>query len=317
MSNLERFYQAMAILRQKIERLLKHTPDVLEINSLQKIPADKRELVEYRLWSIFVYGEYYVEKMAYDLSQQAIVPTTTAGKAHFDFHRKKYKSFIEVLKGLIDVARTPKRSEAEIAILKRDPDFQLYLENGEIQDEDITTIDIAQFFDVYGPDYDMDDYKKCALDGWLQEYIREHIENTVENRIPDAKSPVKTCFENMLEIVRDYRQKIREKTIDKRKSIVYLDSDSPEIMREVDKVVSLAQYLAISDYEEVIEKPYFKPDDWLANEKDLPPFIVNRELNQIPRRIQRRIHEVRLAFIFSNLDVGYRIIPLSVGICHH
>ena len=81
MSNLERFYQAMAILRQKIERLLKHTPDVLEINSLQKIPADKRELVKYRLWSIFVYGEYYVEKMAYDLSQQAIVPTTTAGKA--------------------------------------------------------------------------------------------------------------------------------------------------------------------------------------------------------------------------------------------
>ena len=85
MSNLERFYQAMAILRQKIKTLLENTPAVLEINSLQEIVADKRKSVEEQLWSIFVYGEYLGGE---NVSQQAIVPTTAAGKAHFDYHRK-------------------------------------------------------------------------------------------------------------------------------------------------------------------------------------------------------------------------------------
>ena len=119
MNNLERFYQAMAILRQKIETLLENTPAVLEINSLQEMAADKRKSVEEQLWSIFVYGEYWVEKMRHDLSQQMIVPTTAAGKAHFDYHSKKYKPFIEVLKGLIDVAHAPERKEVEETFVRR------------------------------------------------------------------------------------------------------------------------------------------------------------------------------------------------------
>lgn len=74
--NLQRFYRAMAILRQKIDTLLKGTPNLLEINSLEEIPADKREDVENQLWRIFVYGEYFVEnpvswqkKMADDLPE--------------------------------------------------------------------------------------------------------------------------------------------------------------------------------------------------------------------------------------------------------
>ena len=81
MNNLERFYQAMAILRQKIKTLLENTPAVLEINSLQEMAADKRKSVEEQLWSIFVYGEYWVEKMAYDLSQQAIVLHNSRGQS--------------------------------------------------------------------------------------------------------------------------------------------------------------------------------------------------------------------------------------------
>lgn len=138
--HIERARRALAILRQKVDAVLKCAPDLMSIENLSIIPREKRIDVKQQLLSIFFYGEYYVEKVMSDLSEPMI---SVKDKKSFDYHQNEYKLFRQKIRELIDASDFPARGKVEKEIV-------LLMEHHKGTSTQVTRrSDIEQYMDVY------------------------------------------------------------------------------------------------------------------------------------------------------------------------
>ncbi len=258
---LERAKIALAILRQKVERIFEIAPNLREIDSLKKLPKEKAGIIEEQLWSIFAYGEYYVEKVMSDISKPML---SVKSRENFNYYRKTYKPLIKKIKELVDNPwAIPARKN-----------FEAYL-------VDVSYDGNTRLQDIY---VDLDFYEKCATTGLIKNYIKLYIKNRVDHEQPinrqdgaikDSEYPL---------------GRVMYSALDFWKNTHYISDESEG---EFDK-------WNISRCIEIINKPYFNIDDWDNNEMDLSPVVVTEEINRIPTHIQKRNYEIYHSFIFGN-----------------
>ncbi len=259
---LERAKIALEILRQKVERVFEIAPNLMEIDSLEKLPKEKAEIIEEQLWSIFAYGEYYVEKVMSDISKPML---SVKNKGNFNYYKKTYKPLIKKTKWLIDVSKVPSRKDVEKAIVGK-----VSLESMPLQ----TDID-----------WHMEDYEEFALNGLVQNYIRE-------NRISDfdENNTLKNSFWAVWNLA--------GQSVEGPVTFTKINGGQSGKVESKHYKDNMDSFLA--DVDKIMRKSYFRPDDWENNEKDLSPIIVTEEMNRIPTHIQKRIHEIYHSFIFGN-----------------
>ncbi len=259
---LERAKIALEILRQKVERVFEIAPNLMEIDSLEKLPKEKAKIIEEQLWSIFAYGEYYVKKTMSDISKPML---SVKNKGNFYYYRKTYKPLIKKTKWLIDVSKVPTRKDVEKAIVEK-----VSWEPMPLQ------IDI---------DWHMEDYEEFALNGLVQNYIRE-------NRISDfdENNTLKNSFWAVWNLA--------GQSVEGPVTLTRINGGQSGKVEPKHYEDNMDSFLA--DVDKIMRKSYFKPDDWENNEKDLSPIIVTEEINRIPTHIQKRIREIYHSFIFGN-----------------
>ena len=158
----ERIKIALMILRQKVKNVLEHEPCLIDISSLDEIkPKTKQKVVEDMLWSIFCYGEYYVEKLMSDISTPIL---SVRNKGNFDYYQKTYKPIAQKIPDLIDVANAYSRKEFEIRIVV----FETFRENPN------------RWFAGWSPvilQSDIDNYLNTYHDACSGEWLRDCLDN--------------------------------------------------------------------------------------------------------------------------------------------
>ena len=267
----QRINRALAVLRQKIEeveRVLESAsaPKLAAIKNLGEIPKGKREVVENQLWFIFAYGEYYVKKLMSDFPEPML---SVKGKERSHFYGKEYKPLAKKIRELIDVSNAPTRKEMEMTIVRVN-------ENYPIDERLILQSDINK---------SLDHYEYLIQNGWFQKYIKMQVDffkkvNFLEfgddsktNHPPsDKNDSIKSSFECFLPIAHNFITDLTEEDFD-------------------------SMGLNLSDCDNIIKKPYFNPDDWMANEEDLSLFVTSEE---VPPHVKARIKEIYRSFIFGN-----------------
>ncbi len=257
-SDIQLIDRALATLRQKVEEILKIAPDLMKIDSLEELPKDTAKVTEDKLWSIFTYGEYFVEKLMSDLPAPML---TVESKKEFDYYNKTYKPISKKITKLIDVSDAPTRREVEIEIGR-----------GIFPADPVTSqTDI---------DEDIGLYESLALDGRLKNYIKYMA------AFGSSTDRLQNSFLKVFSAAHDYLHRRIEKD-------AYVeDSELNDHLEGLE--------FALSGCENIRTRPYFKPDDWVANEKDLDPIIVTTDMEKIPTHVKNRIHEIYDSFIFGN-----------------
>ena len=296
-TGIQRISRALAVLRQEVEEVSGIAPNFMEINSLEELPKEKRESVSNKLLGIFSYGEYYVQKLISDISNERIQSYSLKSKKKLDWHGEKYKPFIKKVERLINLSNKPSREHIELTIL--------YLNSKKNKNNDNDNLLISQNH----IDQHIDSYEYRARCGWLKNYLKiciqdDFIKYNYEN------NNIKGSCEMVIEAATVLRQSIADSasiSTSYKKVLVsngdcFYDLDDPHditdsFLREV--------YLDIIDEslsgcEKITSKRYFKPDNWMANEKELSPIIVTEEMKKIPAHIQKRVHEIYHSFIFDN-----------------
>lgn len=284
--SLERAKTALATLRPKVEAVIKIAPNLMEINSLDELSKEKPKVVESQLWLIFAYGEYYVAKVMSDLSEPMF---TVANKKNFDWYNNKYKPFSEKMRELIDVSDAPTRKQIEIEIISMMRKYH------ESEDWEYLEMMISQSH----IDHHMDQYKNLALGGWLLKYIKILIEGNIAGRravsiyldqclhelnstYPHTeKKEFKTALEVAVEVAGHYLEGL-------------LHSD-PELVQNW-----YERGLDLSACDEILNKLYFNPCDWVDNEQALGLIPVTWRTDRIPPAIYQRVKEINRSFIFGN-----------------
>ena len=273
----QRISRALATLHKKVEDILKIAPNLMEINSLDELSKAKAKVAESKLWSIFAYGEYYVEKLMSDFPTPMLL-VKSAEK--FDYYRRTYKPISEKIRQLIDVSEAPTRREIEM----------------KIASEAFST-PITFRTDI---DEDMDYYESLALYGQIKNHIKpcasrllslvsekSPLSSNVSRQSYGRNNDTKNSFLKIISAATDYleRRILKDE---------YFENDD------------LNDYLEglesdLSDCDNVIQRHYFRPDDWIANEEELLPIFVTRDLRKIPTRIKQRVEEIYLSFTFGNV----------------
>ena len=298
---MQRAIKALVTLRQKVEAVSK---TVWKINSLAEISdEEKRKVFEKRLWDIFAYGEYYVEKVLSDLQVVPILASEHLGRL-CDWHKKEYKPFVGKIRELVTdlSAHAPTREDVEEEIV--DFEHTDLNESGElIYTDSYTRSEIDNY---------MDEYEERVL--WVVEMsipFRKELaaaravlaqsrpegagQHLSKNQGYEKKQSVKTVFRAIGEAAYNY---VHEGFAD----------DWDLLDHWVESGVDIARY------DKIVEKPYFNPDEWVANENDFSPIIVNRELGKIPGRILARVHEIYRSFIYGN---WMSVIVMSRGLLEY
>ena len=280
--------EALKILRKKVEAVLKDAPNLRGIDSLDKLPKEKVEVVKDQLWSIFAYGEYPIEKMMADLSESesALSITNTEIEEEFKYYRNTYKKFNKKIIKLID-AKPMDRGDVEKTIEFVMNDYKRKrLVEGIYRSCHINEC--------------MKEYKDLVLNGWLKGYIKYFSHASHSSIRPDN---IKSSFVEIIESADDKVQQMLKTNPDA--ELYYPGHEDDEDTYEwlhlqtSFKGEEPQEMLgpALVDCIKIISKPYFKPDNWIENQRTLSLITVTEE---IPTHVKERLNEIRLSFIFGN-----------------
>jgi len=271
-TDFTRVKKALATLRRKIDEVLGFSPDLMEINDLGELPKEKADALEYRLWRIFSYGEYYVKAVMGNLPP--MFSLANEGKATLE----EYRIVIDKMRSLADTTKAPSRHAIEKQIVGKMEGF--YDESGEINQEFDRLISHSDI------DKHMDYYEKLASSGWVRDRIMECIElrKIVENhssvahgvRLPGAKNDIiKNSFALAVEAAI--------------KHLEQLDDDDSHYWD-----------MSFEHCQQIIKKRYFNPDAWAANEAELHSIFVERKVESIVAHVRGRLCEIYVSYVFGN-----------------
>lgn len=270
--DIKRASEALAYLRQKVEDVLRTEPNLKKIKSLEELSDNKAKVVEEKLWSIFVYGEYYVHAVLKQLAGPMYV--VNYAKGNFDFYREEYPQIITKISELIYVSSYP---------LCRDS-VKEWIDGGESFD---ASFDSPHF---------LEKYKWSVESGWVQEMVKIGCDLDTSSvrdgpqmiplvlRDEEKSDVIDTAFRlaivHGLSTIRDEHE-IEER--DDYKNIPWLKAIDEHASAEVNKIV---------------DSSYFTPGAWRENQKELFPIIHHTK--KLQPHIQTRINEIYRSFIFGN-----------------
>ncbi len=291
--NMSRILRALALLREKVDDVLAAAPHLLAMRSLDELPQHIKDDVEDKLWAVFCYGEYYVEKLMVDLSAPML---SLPEPGDFDFYYGEYAEFRKKMRRLLHASMALNRKQIELSIV--------HSKKPEHGGEDCTShtvylqSDIDQYMDFYEKLMQLQKYHQ-AVKGIVHQRIelangnladmqlvmghdvkRINVEkiNFDEEIFDESPISIKKSMENSFEVVEEN----------------FLDGFTHE---EIEYWETFNDLSACNLF---IRKPYFKPDDWVGNEKKLSPIVVTTEQKKIPQHIQNRVHEIYYSMVFGH-----------------
>lgn len=260
-----RVNKALATLRRKIDEVLEFFPDLMEITDLGELPREKADALEYRLWRIFSYGEYYVKAVMDNL------PPLFSLRDEEKATEAKYQTVINKMRTLIDTTKASSRHEIEKQVVGKKEGF--YDENGEIKEFD----GLISYSDI---DKCMDYYEELASSGWVCDRIMESIElrkigERYSSPVLANHDIIKISFELAVDAAIEHLEKLN-------------DDDSPY------------WDMSFEHCQQVVKKRYFNPDAWAANEAELHSIFVTRKVDSIVAHVRGRLDEIYDSFVFGN-----------------
>ena len=300
-----RISSALATLKNKIKAVDESlerapAPKLKVLNNLAEIPKEKRENIEKQLWSIFIYGKYPVKKILDDLHRRQNY-TKIKNDTNHAYYLNEYLPINKNLCALLNAGLAPSRLDLEE--LAND-----YMDIYENPDNEIERLNI---------------YERYALNGDLISIIKDHIKRKKANQ-PHRVAKIKNSLANAI-VATDLLARCVEQIEDLGARRLDMDTDefaqpkvkgleniigeilsqsdlndsdhTQEKLLECDSSPDSIHYKITTNLNNILGKHFFRPDEWIENEDDCPPFFISEK---IPPHVKSRIIEIRKSFIFGN-----------------
>ena len=303
-----RISRALAILKNKIKEVDEdleraRAPKLKVLNNLADIPKEKREVIEQQLWSIFIYGKYPVKKILDDLHRTGKQDyTKIKNDTNHAYYLNEYLPVSKKLCELLDASLAPSRLDLEEWV--------------------------NDHMDVYENPYNemerLGIYECYALNGDLISIIKDHIQLNQSTASRSENKKIKSSLTSAIVATEflfrcvNYIEGLGAQRIDAgtgklaqpkvegienfteailSQSEINDSEYDPKKLLECDSSPDSIHYKIITNLNHILGKHFFKPDAWIENEEDCPPFFVAKE---VPRHVRYRISEIRNSFIFGN-----------------